>query len=147
MTEKILFSPSTLGAYLPTINGDDIPDDAVELPLIQWQSILAELAVSPKRIGANADGFPILIDPPPLSDELLESVERTWRDVRLSWTDSIVSRHRDELELGEMATLNDVQYAELQLYRRKLRDWPQGAEFPLADHRPTSPVWLTTSLN
>jgi hypothetical protein len=146
MTEKILFSPSTCGAYLPYINGVEIPEDAIELPLNQWQALLAELSISAKRIGASADGFPILIDPPPLDAAQLALLERSWRDVQLSLTDPVVSRHRDEVEAGGMTTLKVEQYTELQAYRRQLRDWPQGAEFPLADHRPVAPAWLSTQL-
>ncbi|PMZ32348.1 phage tail protein, partial [Pseudomonas sp. GW247-3R2A] len=47
---------------------------------------------------------------------------------------------------GGATTLTTEQYAELQAYRRELRDWPQGAEFPQADHRPVAPTWLSGQL-
>ncbi|WPX21035.1 hypothetical protein RHM58_14930 [Pseudomonas sp. 10S4] len=61
-------------------------------------------------------------------------------------TDSVVTRHRDELESSGSTTLTAEQYIELQDYRRHLRNWPEGAEFPLVDHRPVAPPWLTGSL-
>ena len=60
----------------------------------------------------------------------------------LSLSDGVVSRHRDEVESGLSTTLTAEQYTALQAYRRQLRDWPQGAEFPLVDHRPIAPPWL-----
>ncbi|ANI54418.1 phage tail protein [Pseudomonas sp. DR 5-09] len=74
--------------------------------------------------------------------EYLAEVERAWRDVQLSVTDALVARHRDELEEGGSTYLTAEQYAELQAYRRQLRDWPQGSQFPLAEHRPIAPPWL-----
>ncbi|QGW77752.1 phage tail protein [Pseudomonas alkylphenolica] len=99
-----------------------------------------------KLIYPDADGYPVLIDPPPPSTEELAAIERQWRDERLMETDGVVSRHRDELEEGGTTTLTAEQYATLQAYRRALRGWPQVGEFPLIDHRPTEPQWLTDSL-
>nr|WP_256671239.1 phage tail assembly chaperone [Pseudomonas sp. IB20] len=73
----------------------------------------------------------------------MASVERSWRDAQLFPTDAIVSRHRDELESGGTTSITPEQYTELQAYRRQLREWPQGAEFPLVDHRPVAPSWLS----
>lgn len=95
-----------------------------------------------KEIGRGADGYPALIDPPPLSPEVLAAVERKWRDAQLLATDGVVSRHRDELEEGVATTLTAEQYAELQAYRRSLRDWPSAGSFPSINERPPAPVWL-----
>ncbi|QLG93395.1 hypothetical protein HZF02_16125 [Pseudomonas yamanorum] len=142
MTDVIFFSPSTCGAYWPVINDQDIPADVIELPLAQWQALLAELAVSPKKLVAGADGLPILIDPPPPSTIELEANERAWRGALLAKTDAIVTRHRDELEEGSETTLSAAQYSELQAYRRSLRNWPEAGELPLIEHRPVAPTWL-----
>jgi hypothetical protein len=77
-----------------------------------------------------------------LTPEEAAAIERVWRDARLAATDGVVSRHRDELEEGAATTLTAEQYTALQTYRRQLRDWPQGAEFPQVDHRPIAPLWL-----
>ncbi|MBK5549329.1 phage tail protein, partial [Pseudomonas sp. TH03] len=89
---------------------------------------------------------PFLIDPPPPPPEAVAVVERAWRDAQLAATDGVVSRHRDELEEGINTSLTAEQYAELQVYRRLLRNWPEGAEFPLVDHRPVAPPWLASPL-
>ncbi|SDU56722.1 phage tail assembly chaperone [Pseudomonas mandelii] len=131
---------STGGFYDASIN-NSIPADAVEISV----EFHAALLVGQERgqvIGWGEDGFPILIDPPPMSASELAVIERAWRDAQLAPTDGMVARHRDELESSQTTTLMGAQYTALQVYRRELRDWPQGGEFPLADHRPIAPPWL-----
>lgn len=96
-----------------------------------------------KLIVPDPDGYPIAIEPPLPSADEMAAAERVWRDLRLAETDSVVARHRDELEASGPTTLTVEQYAQLQDYRRLLRDWPQGGEFPLAEHRPPAPTWLS----
>jgi Phage tail assembly chaperone protein len=145
-TFNVLFSASTLGAYVPGINSTDIPDDVIEIPQGYWISLLQQMAVTPKVIGVRADnGYPILVDPPPPSPDEAADIERSWRTAQLSATDGLVARDRDELEDGG-TTLTTEQYAELQTYRRELRDWPQGSFFPFSEHRPVAPRWLAAAL-
>lgn len=137
----IFFSPGAVSFYDDKINSV-IPADAIEIDnevrdaLLQGQS-------HGRRIDVGPDGYPVLADPPPPSPEVLAAIERKWRDGCLLATDGVVSRHRDELEEGIATTLSIEQYAELQAYRRVLRDWPQTGEFPLIAHRPPPPLWLT----
>jgi hypothetical protein len=142
MNKVVYFSPSTCGAYVPEIHGENMPADVVEVSESVWQSLLNELSTSPKKMSSRPDGQPVLIDPPPLDADELAAVERAWRDAQLALTDPLVSRHRDEVEEGGATSLTLEQYAQLQAYRRKLRDWPQGEQFPLIDHRPIAPPWL-----
>jgi hypothetical protein len=95
-----------------------------------------------QRIAADEHGAPMLAAPQGATLAEQESAERIWRDLQLSLSDGVVSRHRDEVESGLSTTLTAEQYTALQAYRRQLREWPQGAEFPLADHRPIAPPWL-----
>ncbi|MDL5600607.1 phage tail assembly chaperone [Bacillus subtilis] len=145
MTDVIFFSPSTCGAYLPSIHQTGIPEDVVPIPLRDWELLLDELAKTPKKIGAGVDGKPMLVDPPPLDTEFLKSLELGWRNAELSSTDGLVSRHRDELESSAVTTFTVTQYAELQAYRQALRHWPQVRNFPLVEHRPQMPSWLIES--
>lgn len=142
MNKIVFFSPSTCGAYRPELNGANMPADVVEVSENVWQSLLDELSISPKKMSSRPDGQPVLIDPPPLDAQELAEVERAWRDSQLALTDPLVSRHRDEIEEGSATSITAEQYAELQAYRRQLRDWPQGVQFPLADSRPIAPPWL-----
>nr|WP_054047700.1 phage tail assembly chaperone [Pseudomonas nunensis] len=122
-----------------------IPVDAVEITTERRNELLAAQSLG-KVIAPDDSGYPILIDPPPVSAVEQARVERAWRDAQLAPTDGMVSRHRDELEAGIATTLAAEQYAELQIYRRELRNWPQGAEFPLVEHRPVAPNWLSGQL-
>ncbi|AVX92318.1 hypothetical protein PkP19E3_18365 [Pseudomonas koreensis] len=74
--------------------------------------------------------------------EDLAALERIWRDGQLSESQWLTARHRDELDLSSATTLTTIQFSELLVYRKALRDWPQGDLFPLADHRPVPPPWL-----
>jgi hypothetical protein len=147
MSKIVFFSPSMCGAYRTEIHGADMPSDVVEVSESVWLSLLNELSVSPKKMSSRPDGQPVLIDPPALDAEAQAAVERAWRDAQLALTDPLVSRHRDEIEEGGATSLTADQYAELQAYRRQLRDWPQGDQFPLAEHRPPAPTWLSAQPN
>ncbi|MHC8399490.1 phage tail assembly chaperone [Pseudomonas sp. MDT1-17] len=118
-----------------------IPEDAVEITAAYHAELLAGQSAG-QVITWGGDGFPVLSDPPPPSAEELAAVERVWRDQRLAETDNVVARHRDELEEGPETTLTPTQYAELQAYRRALRNWPETGEFPLIERRPPTPGWL-----
>lgn len=149
--QVMYFSAQTGGFYDPEFHGlfepDNpdcmIPGDAVEVSCERWIELLAGNTAG-KIIAVDSAGFPMLADPPPPSAEDLVTVERSWRDQRLSETDGVVTRHRDELEDGSGTTLTSAQYAELQAYRRALRRWPEAGEFPLIEYRPPAPEWLST---
>lgn len=143
MGKVVFFSPSICGAYRPEVHGADMPADVVEVAESVWQSLLSELSTSPKMMSSRPDGYPVLIDPPPLDSDEQAVVERAWRDAQLALTDPLVSRHRDEIEEGGSTSITAEQYTELQAYRRQLRDWPQGSQFPLVEHRPPAPTWLS----
>lgn len=144
---NVLFSASTRGVYVAGINSTDIPDDVIEIPQTYWISLLQQLAVTAKVIGVRADnGYPILVDPAPPSADEAADAERRWRTAQLAATDGLVARDRDELEDGGGTTLTTEQYAQLQTYRRQLRDWPQGSLFPFSEHRPLAPNWLAAAL-
>lgn len=136
----IFFSAAELGFYESGIN-EVIPGDAVEVSDLHRRAIL-EGQTAGMVVAADESGGPILIDRPPPSAEVLAAAERVWRDRQLASTDPLVSRHRDEVEEGGSTSITPEQYAELQGYRRLLRDWPQGEQFPLIDHRPIAPPWL-----
>ena len=64
----MLYAKSTSGFYDPAIHGDNIPADAVEITTEQHAALLAGQS-NGKRIVADADGYPILQDPPPPTPE------------------------------------------------------------------------------
>ncbi|PTT02222.1 phage tail assembly chaperone [Pseudomonas sp. HMWF006] len=133
-------SRSTRGFYDDSIH-TTMPDDVVEISAEYHAALLAGQSAGKVIVWVH-DGVPVLAELPPPSDDQLAAIERSWRDQQLSETDAVVTRHRDELEESTDTTLTAEQYAELQVYRRALRNWPEAGEFPLIDRRPTAPSWL-----
>lgn len=80
------------------------------------------------------------------TSEALAAAERIWRDRDISATDSLVARHRDELEAERPTTLTVAQYKQLQGYRQDLRDWPEAEHFPALEYRPEQPAWLADQI-
>lgn len=62
----MLYSKATGGFYDRAIHGDNIPDDAVEITEEEHAALLAGQSAG-KRIVADAEGRPVLADPPPPS--------------------------------------------------------------------------------
>lgn len=88
------------------------------------------------------DGVPQIREPLPPSIEILSERERSWRTAELARYEWLVTRHRDEAEMGTDASLSSGQFADLLLYRQVLRDWPSSENFPALEDRPTPPEWL-----
>ncbi|CAI8876453.1 Phage tail protein [Pseudomonas donghuensis] len=140
-----VFSPGELSFYLVELRdhyeaAGTWPGDGVEITAERYAALLDEQAQG-RVICADEDGLPMTKPRPALSADELAGIERSWRDAQLTETDSLVARHRDELEAGG-TTLSAGQYQALQGYRKALRDWPGGNTFPLSEHRPVAPDWL-----
>ncbi len=133
-------SKSERGFYDPEIN-DFMPPDAVSITPEYHSELLAGQSAG-KAIEWGDDGYPVLVERQPPGADELASAERAWRDIQLAVTDPLVSRHRDEVEEGGATSITAEQYAELQAYRRQLRDWPLAVEFPSTEQRPVAPSWL-----
>ncbi|CAM4057740.1 Prophage tail fimber assembly protein [Pseudomonas reidholzensis] len=88
------------------------------------------------------DGRPELQEQPGPTDEALRKAERAWRTVELSRHEWVVTRHRDEQDMGGVTSLTAEQYAELLNHRQALRDWPAVDAFPVIAERPSPPEWL-----
>lgn len=131
------------GFYEPLLHGAMMPEDVVEISDSLYFELLKGQEQG-KQIRPDKQGFPTLVDPPAPTVTQLSNQERMWRDAELAATDPVVARHRDELEEGSATTLTEDQYVELQTYRRALRSWPEADGFPLIEHRPLKPAWLTT---
>ncbi|WP_421196630.1 phage tail assembly chaperone [Aeromonas enteropelogenes] len=112
-----------------------IPDSAVPLTDDEYHDLLK--APSESFELHVIDGKVVKVKPQPP-----ESWYRENRDIELSKTEWIVSRHRDEMEAGTEATLSTEKYTELQSYRQKLRDWPAQPGWPDID-MPAAPDWLS----
>ncbi|WP_282410695.1 phage tail protein [Pseudomonas sp. PS02303] len=138
----VFYSPGT-GYFYDDRVSTFIPEDAHEFAAEERDALLAQVS-NGRRLVCGPDGLPVLMDAFAQSPDELAEIERYWRSVQLTTTDGIVTRHRDEVEEGSPTTLTLEQYAELQAYRRLLRNWPEAGEFPLSEHRPSVPEWLST---
>ncbi|KII27498.1 phage tail assembly chaperone [Pseudomonas fluorescens] len=135
-----LYSQSTGCTYFKGFHSE-IPSDVVAISEARFLEVLANPPLW-KRRGHDEGGLPILVDMVPPSSDDLAAVERAWRDaevLRVSW---LRDRHRDQVEVESPTTLSAEQFSELLVYLQALRDWPQGSQFPLGEHRPPTPTWL-----
>ncbi|HEY0288567.1 MAG TPA: phage tail protein [Pseudomonas sp.] len=138
------------GAEAPLVS---VPNPNCQLPpgaeLIELSAdeyeLLKGAAGAGKIIGIEDDG-PVLLDPPPPSAEVLKANELAWRNVAMSQTESLIARHRDELDAGAATTLTADEFKQLQQYRLSLRAWPDAVGFPDAFKRPAPPDWLAAQL-
>ncbi len=134
---KRFYSQTTLTTYLEGIHRV-MPADAKEITEARYLEVLGNPAPGMVR-RHDADGLPILIDPPP---EELAAQERAWRDgeiLRVQW---LRDRHLDEQELNRPTSITPEQFVELLGYMQALRDWPQQSLFPSEQSRPAAPAWV-----
>ncbi|GLH33985.1 hypothetical protein BR1R5_33730 [Pseudomonas sp. BR1R-5] len=134
------YSQTTGCCYLEGIHAV-MPVDAVQISDERYNAVIGN--PEPGKVRSHdAEGLPILIDPPALTTEEVASQERSWRDGKLAANQWLRDRHRDEQDLGRTTTLMEEQFVELLNYLQALRDWPQSELFPDPDHRPVEPLWL-----
>ncbi|UVL18182.1 MULTISPECIES: phage tail assembly chaperone [unclassified Pseudomonas] len=139
------YSAVTGGLYVHDINGTTMPVDVMEISEEKYLALISAAAEGNVLV-PDSNGLP-LISAPRVNSGALASAEREWRDAQLAATDGLVSRHRDELESGTETTVTSAQYTELQAYRKTLRSWPESGQFPLIEHRPPAPAWLSDGLS
>ncbi|MBJ2270031.1 tail fiber assembly protein [Pseudomonas sp. MF6772] len=144
---KFYFSPSTTAFFRSDIHGEpgsdgcSMPDDVLEVASEVFERML-RVREEGGRVVPDEDGLPIAAPALlPTSEELAEK-ERRWRDKVISTSEWIVTRHRDEVDMGQETQITPEQFSELLRYRQALRDWPTAEGFPAADLRPTRPEWL-----
>lgn len=144
---KFYFSPSTTTFFRSDIHGEpgsddcSMPDEVREVSVEVFERML-RVREQGGRVIPDEDGLPIAAPPlPPTSEELAEK-ERRWRDRVISTTEWIVTRHRDEVDMGQETMITPEQFSELLRYRQALRDWPTVEGFPNVDLRPNPPGWL-----
>ncbi|MFJ2488037.1 phage tail protein [Pseudomonas sp. NPDC087639] len=134
------YSKSTDCTYLDRVHSV-MPDDVIEISDALYQEVFANPMLGKIR-SLDESGLPILIDPPGLTSEEREKLERSWRDEQINTVLWLRERHRDQLDLNQTPSLTTEQFSELLIYIRSLRDWPQSPDFPSAEARPIVPSWI-----
>lgn len=115
-----LYSKFTGGFYDVEINGDDIPQDAVEITDDTWFDLLNGQAEG-KIISPDENGYPILTDPPPPSHEELVQMAENNRQRLLAHADSVMLDWRTELMLGEISDDNKAKLSKWMAYKREVK--------------------------
>jgi hypothetical protein len=82
----MFYAKSTNGFYIASINGDNIPEDAVEITEAEHATLLEGQSLG-KVITADGEGRPILIDPPAPTDDYLKARCKSQAKSRLAETD------------------------------------------------------------
>lgn len=65
---------------------------------------------------------------------------RAIRNTDIANTQWIVDRHRDELDLEVATSISGLEFKDLLIYRKLLRDWPTTKDFP--NQKPKPPAWI-----
>ncbi|MCE4058467.1 phage tail assembly chaperone [Pseudomonas sp. Au-Pse12] len=135
-----LYSFEAASWYHPDYNAE-IPVDAVKVEQSLRDELLAGVGID-TVIVKGKNGMPELGPRPPAPPDQLMARERRWRDAELAAVMWLRERHRDQLEIEAPVTLTGEQFKELLLYMQALRDWPQSADFPDVQRRPSAPPWI-----
>lgn len=112
------------GFYIEGVHtSDQIPADAVEISNAEYQALMTGQSQG-QRIVAGPEGKPMLADQPSPGDDpdVAMANLRATRNVLLGQTDSLVARHRDQVEAGWSTSLTPAQFQALQKRRQELRD-------------------------
>lgn len=125
-----LYSQLTGGFYDVEINGDDIPQDAVEINDDTWMALLNGQAEG-KIISPDENGYPVLTEPLPLTrQELIAQAELKKRELRVR-ADSEISWRQYAVEKGKATEEEAAALIAWQDYRLDLMridtakpDWP-----------------------
>ncbi|MFJ4197540.1 phage tail assembly chaperone [Pseudomonas sp. NPDC089534] len=128
-----LYAPSFVEMMVRVPDGADVELGA---PLGDLRQAAAPAAAPPSPLATRAN---VAVDDEPAAQA------RAWRESVLSATQWLMTRHRDEQELGRVPSLPAAQYLELLQFRQALRDWPASTDFPAAVGRPAVPQWLASA--
>ncbi|CUJ00101.1 Bacteriophage tail assembly protein [Achromobacter aegrifaciens] len=129
--EKVLYSMSTKGFYVPEIHGDDIPPDAVELErgAVEHEELLMGTTLG-RVIVADERGYPMLQDRPPETDEALRRRALGERDTLLAEAAIRIAPLQDAVDVGEATAEEEAALTAWKRYRVALNRIEQSPGFP-----------------
>ena len=126
----MFYSKTTGGFYDRAIHGDKIAADAVEITSDEHAALLTAQSIG-KRIEADANGYPVAVDPPPPTDAELATAIRAERDTRITSS--------DWTQLPDVP-LTAAQKSDWAAYRQALRDVTAQPTFPQSVTWPVPPA-------
>ncbi|MCX8566968.1 MAG: virus tail fiber assembly protein, lambda gpK [Glomeribacter sp. 1016415] len=120
------YSKSEPGFYCVGIHGDNIPKDAVSITQEEHTALLNAQSKG-KWIQSDENGYPVAVDPPPLTPEEWADINLRRRQARLSQAALKVAPLQDAVDLN-IATDDEKQLLkEWKLYRVALNRIEQHA--------------------
>lgn len=132
------YSKLTRGFYDPTINGADIPDDAVEVTIDKYNELLAAQSAG-QLIVPGDDGWPTVQYPPPPTQSQLTASAIQARDELLRTAAIRVAPLQDAVDIGEATAAEEQQLLEWKKYRVALNRITEQPGFPREIDWPTQP--------
>lgn len=114
----MFYSADTKGFYSPEINRN-IPEDAVEITVEKWTELL-QGQMNGKIISSDVAGHPVLIDPPPLTEQQQKDIAAARKATLLAEASAIIAPLRDALDGGYIDDADKIKLVEWQRYRYQL---------------------------
>lgn len=101
---KYYYSKTANGFF---INIDAAPDDSVEITAERWGALLDGQSEG-KYISSDLGGYPVLADPPPLTNEELIAITEERKSSLMLQTNNMIAPLQDAVDLG-IATDEELQ--------------------------------------
>ncbi|MDW7796076.1 tail fiber assembly protein [Morganella morganii] len=114
------YSNETNGFYDSEINGDDIPQDVVEITDETWMELLSGQEEG-KVISADENGYPVLIDPPPLSHERHVAMAESQKQALIAEASQKTQLWQTQLMLGIITDEDKASLKEWMLYVQEVQ--------------------------
>jgi len=132
MKDSMFYSPTAKGFYSKAIHKTSIPDDSIELSWEEYEVLISGIMAG-GSISITDSGNLVLVKEVYDTNLTAAREERWWRDSELALSDTELNKVQDS---DKKAVGTVSQWRE---YRKALRDWPEHANFPKIEFRPSAP--------
>lgn len=134
----MFYSATTGGFYSHEIHSE-IPSDVVEVSDEQYSALFVAQATG-KMIAADKSGFPVAVDPPPLSDEELLAGARARQALLLERASGMIAPLQDAVDLDIATPAERASLSAWKAYRVAVNRVPGQAGFPRGVEWPAEPA-------
>lgn len=134
----IYYCESTGGFYEDQVNKKAIPGDKVEISAA-YRLELLKGQVQGQCIVTDDQGYPVLIDVQPPSEQELRAVALAKRDDLAREASTMIATLQDAVDLGEATIEEQAALVEWKRYRIGLMRIEQQSEFPMKTDWPDRP--------